>query len=296
MSDSPKKFYIIGGSEYGIKDKYIEKLVKFYGHKEEYPSVSALMDFLSVKHIVPIPPCVYLVRYDETFVSSISAAIVQKIKLLKFQGSVVCIYDEAKHITKLDKFMPDCTAIVEPVNLKFVENYLHSDFPNLDDRSIKIATKCSSSYGHARTICKSMSNADPTILARMSEKDLERLFGCSDISTESEFRKAIASRNFVSACKIIDNYEGSLDNVVYTVLQTMIEIEKVLTSKYASSDLRDYAKFWKLQDIYHMFMNAYGELDKLRSNTSTDVRCSLIYLFGLFTFKDIPSVEQLNEF
>ena len=27
LGDSPKKFYILGGSEYGIKDKYIEILV-----------------------------------------------------------------------------------------------------------------------------------------------------------------------------------------------------------------------------------------------------------------------------
>ena len=140
-----------------------------------------------------------------------------------------------------------------------------------------------------------MAYANPELLARMPEKEVKRLFGCSDSSTELELQKAIAARNFPVASRLLDNYEGDFGNLVYTILQTMIEMEKVLTSKYASSDLRDYAKVWKLEDVYHMFMNAYAELDKLRSNTSTDIRSSLIYLFGLLTFKDIPSVEVMND-
>lgn len=295
MSDSPKQLYIVGGSEYGIKDKYIDTLTKFYSRKEEYPSVSDLVDFLSTKHLIPITPCLYVIRYDEKFVSSVSPAIVQKINSLKFKGSIFCLYNDPKHITKLDKFFPNNTCTIEAVNPKFIEKYLHGDFPKLDDRSIKIATHCSTSYGHARTICKSMSNADPEVLARMPEKELTRLFGCEDTSDEADIQIAIASRNFVSACKLLDKYEGNLDNLVYTVLQTMIEMEKCLTSQYASSNLKDYAKVWKLQDVYYMFMHAYSELDKLRSNTSTDIKSSLIYLFALFTFKDIPAQEVMEQ-
>ena len=294
MSDSPKQLYIIGGSEYGIKDKYIDTLTKFYGKKEEYPSISNLVDFLGVKHLIPVPPSLYVVRYDEGFVSAASAALAQKIKSLKFKGTIFCVYHDPKHMTKLDKFFSDCTCTIENVNPKFIEKYLHSDFPHLDDRSIKIATHCSKSYGHARTICKSMVNASPELLAKMTEAELTRLFGCEDTSQELDIQKAIAARNFVAACNLLDKYEGNLDNLVYTILQTMIEMEKLLTSKYATSDLKEYAKAWKLEDVYHMFMHGYNELDKLRSNTSTDVKSSLIYLFGLFTFKDIPSVEVMN--
>lgn len=294
MSDSPMHFYVLGGSEYGIKDRYLDTLTKFYGRKEEYPSVSAIVDFLSVKHLIPVPPAVYVVRYDESFVSSISAALVQKINSLKIQGTIFCVYTEPKHIAKIDKFLPNCTCVIEPVNSKYIERYLHSDFPKLDDRSIKIATKCAVSYGHARTICRSMNHANPETLAKMSEEQLSTLFGCSNSSSGADIQKAIASRNFVAACKLLDSYEGNLDTLVYTILQTMIELEKVLTSKYASSDLRDYAKLWKIEDVYHMFMHGYNELDKLRSNTSTDIKSSLIYLFGLFTFKDVPSLEVMN--
>lgn len=294
MSDSPKPFYVIGGSEYGVKDKYIDTLTKLYGNKEEYPSVVDVVNFLSVKHLIPVPPALYVVRYDESFVSSINAAMVQKIKSLKFKGTILCIYNDPKHVSKLDKFLPDCTGLVEVVNEKFIEKYLHQDFPHLDDRSIKVATKYASSYGHARTICKSMVHADPTLLAKMSESDLAKLFGCGNASAEVDLQKAVAARNFVAAVQLLDKYEDNLDSLVYTILQTMIEMEKILTSKYSDSPLKDYAKVWKLEDVYHMFMNGYVELDKLRSNTSTDIKSSLIYLFGLMTFKDIPGVEVMQ--
>lgn len=294
MSDSPKYLYIVGGSEYGIKDKYIDTLTQLYGKKEEYPSVSDLIDFLSVKHLVSVPPCLYVVRYDESFVSAASAALAQKLKSLKFKGTIFCVYHDPKHLSKLDKFFPDYTCTIEAVNPKFIEKYLHSDFPHLDDRSIKIATQCSTSYGHARTICKSMIHANPELLARMTEGQLKKLFGCEDVTGEEDIQLAIASRNFNTACRLLDKYEGDYDKLIYTVLQTMIELEKVKTSKYASSNLKEYAKFWKLEDIYYLFMNGYEELTKLRSNTSSDAKSSLIYLFGLFTFKDIPSVEVMN--
>jgi len=294
LSDSPKLMYIVGGSEYGIKDKYIEALTKHYGKKEEYPSVSACVDFLSVKHLIPVPPALYVIRYDENFVSTINPALVQKIRSLKKIGTIFCVYTDPKHVAKLDKFLPEFTCSVETIDPKYISKYLHKDFPHLDDRSIKIATYCASSYGHARTICKSMVNADPVLLAKMPEQAIAKLFGCSDASLESDIQKAVAGRNFAQAAQLLDKYEGDLDSLVYTILQTMIELEKILTSKYSDSPLKDYAKLWKIEDIYHMFMNSYAELDKLRSNTSTNTKSSLIYLFGLLTFKDVPSLEVMQ--
>lgn len=294
MSDSPKHFYIIGGNEYGVKEKYIQTLTNHYGSKEEYPNISSVIDFLSVKHLVPVPPSLYVVRYDDTFVSGINEKLAHKIRSLKIKGTVLCLYNDAKQIAKLDKFLPDSTCIIEAVNPKFIEKYLHSDFPKLDDRSIKIATRCCTNYGHARNICNLMQYADPSLLASMSEGAVSRLFGCDDSSNEGDIQRAVANRNFVQAIRLLENYEGNFDNLVYTVLQTMIELEKAKTSKYPVAEWKDYTKFWKLEDIFNMFMNTYDELDKLRSNTSTDVKSSLIYLFGLFTFQDVPSVEVMN--
>ena len=296
MSDSPKKLYIIGGQEYGIKDKYIDKLTTLYGNKEEYPDMNSVINFLSVKHLIPIDPTLYVVRYDDNLVSSISASVVQKINKLKFKGTIICLYSDIRSIDKLDKYFPDNTCIVDSVNPKFVNKYLHSDFPELGDRYIQIATDCSTSYGHARTICKSLMHADKAQLSAMNDRQIAELFGCTNESVESDIKSCIAARNFNKGVSLVELYRGDHNNIIYTMLQTMLDLEKILTSKYSDSPIKDYAKFWKLQDIYYFFMNAYSQLSILRSNTSSDVDSSIVYLMGLLTFKDIPSPEVMNDF
>lgn len=294
MSDSPSKFYIVGGDEYGIKDKYIDTLYKFYGKKEEYPSVQDVLNIFNVKHFIPLKPTLYIVRYDDSFVSKISSDFAKKVVNANILGTLFCIYNDPKHIAKLDKYLPNNTCVVESVNPKFIEKYLTSDFPNLDLHSIQIATKLASNYGHARTICKSMSQMDRQDLVNMTELQIAKLFGCESASCEEDMQKAVASRNFAAASQLLDSYEGDLDSLLYMILQTMIELEKILTSKYSDSPLKDYAKCWKLEDVYNLFMNAYSELEKLRTGKSSNIQSTLIYLFGLFTFKDIPTPEVMN--
>ena len=294
LSDTPKKLYIIGGSEYGVKDKYIEKLRTLYGDYAEYPDMESIISLFSVRHLVPLKPKLYVVRYDEQFVSSINASLASKINSLKIIGTVVCFYSDTKQIEKLDKFLPEHVSVVENVNPQFIEKYLHSDFPKLDDRSIHVATLSSSNYGHARNICKSMSFASPEQLAKMTDVQLATLFGCNQVVAEEEFKKYIAARNFPMLVKLLDSFEGDFDALLYTVLQTMIDLEKIISSKYSDSNLKEFARYWTVQDIYYMFMNTYEEIMKLRSNTSADAKNSLIYLFGLLPFKQIPSVEVMN--
>lgn len=294
LSDNPKQLYIIGGDEYGVKDKYIEKLKQLYGAYSEYPDMNSIISLFSVRHLVPLKPQLYVVRYDEQFVSSINATLAAKIKNLKIVGTVVCFYVDPKHVEKLDKFLPDYVSTVENVNPQFIEKYLHADFPKLDDRSIHVATLAGSNYGHSRNICKSMSNADPEELARMSEIQLATLFGCNQAVAEEQFKVYIAARNFPALIKLLDSFEGDCDSLLYTILQTMIDLEKILSSKYSNSELKDYAKLWTVPDVYYMFMNTYEEITKLRSNTVSDARNSLIYLFGLLPFKQIPSAEVMN--
>ena len=298
LSDSPKNFYVLGGTEYGIKDKYIDKLTQLYeGEKYEYPTVAAVIDMMNVRHLIPLKPALYVVRYDETFISTISEAYATKIKNTRIIGTLICIYSDTKQLAKIDKFLPEYVGQIDSVNPKFIAKYLQQDFPNLNERCIQLATKCAENYGHARTICKSLSNADTYLLVKMSDGTLERLFGCSNAAAEADIRIGIASRNFKYLSSVLDRYEGDKESLYYTILQTMIDMEKLLTSKYLDIDIKEYKKFWKLQDVYHMFMNTYNELVNSRSSTtSSTVESSLIYLFSLLTFKDIPSAEVLNDF
>lgn len=295
LSDTPKKLYFLGGSEYGVKDKYIEKLTSLYeGRKSDYPDVESIISFFSVTHIIAPKPQLYVIRYDEKFVSSLNAAIASKIKSLKISGTVVCLYEDPKQIEKIDKFLPDYVAVIENINPQFIEKYLHQDFPKLDDRSIHVATVASSSYGHARNICKSMIHASPEQLAAMTESQLAFLFGCNQSVAEDQFKKYIAAKNFPALMKMLDSFEGDFDSLLYVILQTMIDLEKIMSSKYSDSELKDFLKLWTVQDIYYMFMNTYEKLQELRSNTSADSKSSLIYLFGLLPFQHIPSTEALN--
>ena len=294
LSDSPKRLYFLGGEEYGVKDKYIDHLADHYQEMYTYSSVMDVITVMSTRHLIPLKPALYVVRYDDSFVSSLNEQVAAKVKSANIIGTLLCIYLENKHIDKIDKFFPDCTGTVNLVNPKFVEKYLHQDFPKLDDRSIKVAVQASENYGHARNICKSMSFADLATLNKMTEIELVELFGCKSTSSEAAIQQAIANRNFQLFCKALDSYQGDLNNVVYTFLQTMIELEKIKSSKYSNSNLRDFARFWKIEDIYYMFMNAYDQLATLRSNTSSDIYSTLIYLASLLTFRDIPSPEVLH--
>lgn len=293
LQHTPKQFYVFGGCEYGIKMRYIDELEKFYGGKEEYTSVDDLIKFMNTKHLIPLQPKVYVVRYDETFYSQVTEKYANRIHRCNIIGTIVCIYDSSKIINKMDKYLPDCTANIDAVNPQFIAKYLKSDFPDLSDRLINVAVSCSSDYGQAKNICCSMM-FDLNGVAKMSDDDIKTLFGRSDMSTQSQLRQGIAARNFNYLMGVLDNYDGQLNNIVYTVLQTMIDLDKLCTMKYGQSDIKDYVKLWKPADIYYMFMHAYDQLKKLRSSSSYDVHNSIVYLFGLLKFSDIPSVEEMK--
>lgn len=293
LNHSPQKFYIFGGTEYGIKMRYIDELGKYYDAVEEHTSVSDLINLMSTKHIIPLQPKVYVVRYDEVFQSQISEKLATKIKACKIVGTIVCIYSNSKVITKMDKYLPEYTAVIDAVSPQFVFKYLKSDFPDLPDRLINVSLKCSTDYGQAKNICESMT-FDAAEINRLSDDEIERIFGYQNLSTQTQVRQGIAARNFNYLMDVVNRYDGELDNILYSILQTMIDLDKLLSSKYGNSDIRDYVKLWRPEDVYYMFMHTYRELKKLRSNSSYDVQNSLIYLFGLLKFQKIPALEEMG--
>ena len=78
------------------------------------------------------------------------------------------------------------------------------------------------------------------------------------------------------------------------MLQTLIDLDKLLDNSRMQSDIQKYAKNWSRENIYYMFMNTYDELKKSRSGSGYDIKMSLIYLFGLLKFQPIPSPEVMN--
>ena len=293
LGDNPGRFYILGGNEYGIKAKYISILKEKYGNKIECPSVKELIEKLGKKRILPLTPAVYVVRYDESFVSELSKDVVNQVERLKFQGTIICLYEQSKHVTKLDKFFPKYTACIDAVSPQFVTKYLHSDFPGLADRFIDIAVSYSENYNQAKNMCRCMRSVPAESLYDLQDAEIAQMFGCITTSTESQIRIGVASKNFKYLMSVVDNYEGASDILIYTTLQTMIELDKLKDNKYLQSDIREYVKYWTREDIYYMFMNAYAELKKLRPVSSYDVKFSLIYLFGLLNYSKIPAPEVM---
>lgn len=295
LGGNPGKFYILGGTEYGIKEKYISILREYYkGNQVESPTVQDLINMMSKKHIIPLQPTVYVVRYDEGFVSSLSEAYANKLKGLNIIGTIVCVYENSKHINKCDKYLPEYTATIDAVSPQFVMKYLHSDFPTLPDNLIKIAVNISANYSQAKNICRSMSCVKPESLYKLSDGQIARLFGYEDSSTESQIRVGVASKHFNYLVAVAEKYPEESDRILYAILQTMIELDKAMDSTRVQSDVRPYLKLWTREDIYYMFMNTYEELYKLRSMSSYETTNSLIYLFGLLKFTRIPSPEVMK--
>lgn len=294
LGDNPGKFYVFGGCEYGIKEKYISILREKYGNQVESSSVKEVIAMLGKKHIIPLQPAVYVIRYDENFVSEISELLANKILKLKFDGTVICLYESSKHVSKIDKYLPNNTVTIDSVSPQFISKYLHADFPKLGDRFINIAVQHGDNYNQSRNMCRCMSSVSSDSLDKLSDEDIAFLFGCSDVSTEAHIRLGVAARQFKYLMDNLENYEDDADRVLYAILQTMIELDKVLDNSRIQSDIKQYAKNWTREDIYYMFMNTYEELKNSRSSSGYNIHLSLTYLFGLLQFRPIPSPEVMN--
>ena len=294
LGGNPNKFYIFGGQEFGIKNKYIDHLKQKFGQLIECDSVNAILDQMHQKQIIPMEPGVYVIRYDEAFISSLNDSTAEHIRTANIPGVIVCLYENSKSVSKCDKYLPEYTAVIEQVSPKFIIRYLHEDFPKLDDRSIQVAVNSANSYGHAKCICSAMNYAHSEDLAAMSETRLMSLFGCDTFSDENQLKLSIGNRNFVQLIRCAEKYPEESDRVIYTILQTMIELDKIKSSKYSESILRQFSNKWTREDIYYMFMHAYSELEKLRSLSSYKVEDSIVHLFSIMTFERIPAPEVLE--
>lgn len=292
LNHTPRKFYVFGGSEYGIKARYIDELVKHYGQKIECNTVSEIIASSKIKQLIPLGPALYVVRYDEDFGSNISADLAKQINNLNISGTVVCLY-ETKYFSKIEKYLPDNSTFIEPIKSNMIIKYLKSEFPSCSTHLLSIAAKVCKNYGHARNICIGMSACNPAIIDDMSDKEICKLFGYVEDSGNKEMQIAIASRKFANVNKCISEYNDAYDSVIYDFLSVAVELDKIFDKSRVESNLSAYAKLWTRQDIYNLFMQAYNQLSLIRSLSVEPQNC-LLYLAGLLQFNNIPSVEGME--
>lgn len=289
LTGNPGKFYVFVGEEYGIKNKYLEDLKTHYGDYKEVENISDLFNMFSHKSIIPLKPTLYIVRYDESFYSSLSDKTASKIEDMNIIGTIICIYQSKKHTSKFDKYLPRYTVSFDYVNKSFIKKYLKKDFSELDDAIIEFASSVRNDYNSAWFICNSLS----TVTSSVNIKDLVHLFNIVDVTSETNLRVAFASRNYRYALQILETYPN-LDQAYYVILNTLIELEKIMKNSYIQSDLREYVGNWNISDVYNMFMNTYEELQKVRSISSYKVYDSLVYLFSLSLHSPVLPVEVMK--
>ena len=292
MGDSPKKLYILGGVEYGIKDRYIEILVSKIGPKIEYPNVLDVVSLMSKNHIIPLQPQVYVVRYDKAFVSQANSELANRILSLDIIGTLVLIYEDEKDLKKLDKVFPDNTASIDPIHVTHLIKYLKSDFPKLDERSIKAVAQHSDNYFRAKNICRCLNALNGK--AVLSEQQIVALFDIQTNYSNQDIQVAVASRNFNALVYIAEHYDGDPQNILYQILRVMVELDKIHSSKYSNSPLKQYAKNWTAPDIYYMFDHTYGAIKSIRSGYTVEILDLITYLGALMVFKNIPEVRLLK--
>ena len=294
LTNNPRNFYIFVGEEYGIKSKYINHLSQYYHNNViEANSVMDTLAMMKTKHIIPLNPSLYIIRYDDTFISKLSSTTADEIKNTNIIGTIVCIYEQAKHTAKLCKYLDTYTVSIDKISSKFIIKYLHDEFPELPDRLITlIATRCRN-YSEGRNICASISNSDVPNLSELSDKDIIHMFGIFVQSNDDQIRIGLASRNFKLLMYTLDNYDNNYDNYLYTMLSTLIELEKLSQYKYSDSDVREYIKLWTVSDIYNMFIHTYDVLKVSRQSNSSDTKNNLVYLASLVQFQNIPTKEDM---
>lgn len=291
LSGNPKGFYVFLGPEYGIKMRYIDSLKEHYGEYKEYEYVDDVLKIFNTRHLIPLKPILYIVRYDEEFVSKLSEKVKQTIDRTNCIGTLVCIYENEKQAQKLDKYIGNYCVNIDPVNPKFVEKYLHQEFSGVPDRLVKLATKISTDYGQARNICKSIKAANMSKLNNLTDAEISNLFGYDATSSESNLRRGIAARNFNYLCSEMSKIDDK-STIYYTILQTMIDLDRIKDNRYYQSDIKEYEKKWTRPDIYYMFNHTYEMLKKSRL-LSFDIEDSLVYLFSLLAFQSIPPVGSI---
>lgn len=291
LGDNPGKFYILGGSEYGIKDKYIEILESKIGPKLEYDTVAEVVSLMTTYHLIPLEPQVYVVRYDKDFVSNAAKEYADIILSLNIIGTLVLIYEDDKDLKKLDKVFPDNTASINAIDEKHMCKYLKSDFPDLDKKTIEYVAKLATNYYHAKNICRCLFAIQDKIT--LSEKQIIALFDIKTICSTDELQIAIASRSFKDLTYIAEHYESDPQTILYQILRVMIELDKCFDGKYVNSLIKKYAKNWTRADVYYMFQHTYDAIKSLRSGCTVDIQDMIVYLGALMKFKEVPSMRLL---
>lgn len=294
LTHNPRKLYIMVGQEYGVKMKYVDILAEYYGKKEEMSSMSDVINIMNTKHIIPLQPAVYIVRYDESFISSLSDKVIRTIENLKVIGTIICIYDQDKYVSKLDKYLSKYVVSIDAISDIFMSKYLKADFPNLTSECITSIVDIATDYGQAKNMARCLNMLDKTDVSKLDKSDISELFGYQTQFNADKLKLGIAARDFKYLSDKLDMYVGDYDSILYDIMATMLELDKLLDNGRVNSDFKPYVSGWNRYDVYMMFVHAYDLLKLNRSGKVSDLKSAILYLFSLLRVSPIPSTGELQ--
>lgn len=293
LTNNPCKLYVFTGEEYGVKKRYISILNSYYGQLKEYERVDDVLSIFRSKRLIKLQPSLYIVRYDEEFIRSLNDRSENDIRKLNVCGTIVLIYENSKHAAKLEKYLPSYTTSVDSVNINFMIKYILSEFKNMPEKTARDICEISSNYGQAKNISSCLSLLSSQEVGNISKLSMMSLFGKESTSNDSMIKTGIASKNFKYLISVLERYNDDKDKIFYSILSTMIDLDKLKSNPYFDCEAKAYAKYWSGPDIYYMFVNTYSMLKLSRSYSGFDFDNAFIYLFSLLQFDHVPSEVEL---
>jgi len=291
LSGNPQSFYVFCGSDYGVKQKYLRLIYQKYGEYVECDTVDAILNRFKAKALFPEKDRLYIVRYDTSFLSTVSDTTQQFIANLDIHGTIVCIYQDSNATSTCMKFLDSYAVEFNPVHSLLIQKYLNSDFPNLDDSIIKNVTESASGYSNAYIICQCIGQCSKQ--DAFDSSTIKQVFGCKSTSDDHNIRIGLASKNFAFTMQNIDSYDGDLHSILYTILSTMLELDRVLCNRFYKSEYRKFANNWTKYDIYNMFSQTYQKILDSR-DYNLNIYDTLVYLISMIQFQAIPNVKYFE--
>lgn len=294
LTDKPGKLYFFLGSEFGVKRKYLDHLKQCIGNYVVSDTVEDLIKIFEKKQLIATPKSLYVCRYDSEFIKTLDQKQADRLLKCKYDGCLVCIYEDEKDFKKLDKYFPNNVVRFDAVDSVHVAKYLESDYPNLDSRYCKIiADKSSSGYGQAYNLCNELSYLG-SYINKVPDEDILFMLKLEDSSTEDQLMVATAAKSFTSVMRIVDNFDGDLNYLINCFCHVAIELDKTFTNRRTETIVSKYIKKWSMEDIYNFFEQCYTQTLKLRSYTNYKVYDCIVYLASLLKFTHIPSIKQVS--
>ena len=157
----------------------------------------------------------------------------------------------------------------------------------LSDDLIYIVLDTSNEYMDAYLKCYALNSCEEPA-SIVDRYDILDAFGYSHISDVDMLKSSIIQRNFKKCMKCIRTID--LNKVYYTILNSMVEMENIMSNPFYKSNLRKYKKLWTFQDVYNMYQITYYFLKQSRSYYF-DIESNIIFVLGLMMFQSIPSLE-----